>query len=94
MEDDSQQIEELKQLVRQSIALGQDNSKMLHSMRRSAWFATIMRLFWIALVIGASVYSYLYLQPYINELLGFYGNLQGLQQKAQSYFGSPSTTNQ
>jgi len=95
MEADPQQTEELKELVRQSIALSQENNKMLHSMRRGAWFGHAVRLLWIVAIVIASYYSYLYLMPYLSQLESFYGNLQSLQQKASSVlstFSSPSST--
>ena len=81
-----QQIEELKELVRRNTALSEENNKMLHGIRRSARISSLMRMLWIALLIGASVYSYLYFQPYINQILEIYNNVQGLQQKAQGFF--------
>ena len=95
MESDPQQIEELKELVRQNIALSQETNKMIHSMRTSAWVSRGIRALWVLGIIAISVYSYLYFQPYLNQILGFYGNLQALQQKAStvlSTFGSPSST--
>jgi len=83
------QIEELKELVRRSISLSEDNNKMLHSMRRSAWVSRFMRLIWIAIIVVASVYSYLYFQPYIDQILTLYGNIQDLQQKAQGLLSQP-----
>ncbi len=83
------QIEELKELVRQNITLTQENNKMLHSIRRSALVSRLMRLLWIAVIVGASFYSYIYFQPYINQILTLYGDIQGLQQKAQGFLSQP-----
>ena len=94
MESDPQQIEELKQLVRQSIALSEENNKLLHGMRRSAWVSRGFRILWIVAIIAVSFYSYLYIQPYLNQILDFYGNLQSLQGKASSFFGNGTTTGQ
>lgn len=83
------EIEELKELVRQNIALTQDNNKLLHSIRRGEWFSRTMRMLWILLLVGASVYSYFYLQPYLAQITEFYSNLQGLQQQASGFFNQP-----
>ncbi|HVV39355.1 MAG TPA: hypothetical protein VHD31_03485 [Candidatus Paceibacterota bacterium] len=88
METDPQQIEELKQLVRQSIALSEENNKLLHGMRRSAWVSRGIRVLWIVGILIVSFYSYLYVQPYLNQILDFYGNLQNLQDKANSIITS------
>ena len=97
MEADPQQVEQLKELMRQNIALAEENNKILHSMRRSAWVGQGIRVLWIVAIVVSSYYAYLYFQPYITQLEGFYGNLQGLQEKASSVlsnFGgnSASTT--
>ncbi len=97
MESDPQQIEELKELMRQNIALAQENSQILHGMRRSAWLGHAVRLLWIVAILVASYYSYLYLMPYLGKIESFYGNLQSLQQKASmviSSFSPASTTPQ
>lgn len=82
-------MEELKQLVRQNIALTEENNKMLHGMRRSAWVSRGIRLLWIAAIVASSVYAYWYVQPYLAQILDFYGNLQSLQQKTSGFFGQP-----
>lgn len=79
------QIEELKELVRENIAIAKDNNKMLHGLRRGAWMSRLMRVLWIVLIVGASLYSYVYFQPYIDQILGLYNNIQELQQKAGSF---------
>ncbi len=86
METESQHLAELKELVRQNIALSQETNKMLHSMRRSAWISRAIRITWIVLLIGSSLLAYSYLQPYIDQILSIYGNLQGFQEKAGSFF--------
>ncbi|HVV14993.1 MAG TPA: hypothetical protein VHD55_01150 [Candidatus Paceibacterota bacterium] len=80
------EIEELKQLVRQSIALSQENNNLLRSMRRSTWVSYGMRFLWIALIIASSVYAYWYVQPYITQILDAYGSFQNLQDKAADIF--------
>lgn len=100
METDPQQIEELKQLVRQSITLGEENNKILHGMRRNA---RIKNIFWFLVVVlsfGSSVWGvYYYIIPRLQQAEGLYqnaqsaiGQIQTLQQKVQGYFANPSTT--
>jgi hypothetical protein len=89
MESEPQRMDELKELVRQNIALAQENNQILHALRRGAWVSRALRIFWIALIIGSSVYAYWYVQPYLDQLLGLYGNLQSLQERAAGFFNQP-----
>ncbi|HVZ75726.1 MAG TPA: hypothetical protein VG934_00420 [Candidatus Paceibacterota bacterium] len=95
----SSSVEELKELMRQNIALAQENNKMLHAVRRGTWLSYAVRLLWIVAIIVASYYSYLYLQPYLQKILGLYGNIQNLQEQAQNAIqqfqggGTGTTTN-
>jgi hypothetical protein len=83
-----QEISELKELVRQSIALSQENNKMLHAMRRSARWGFLFRMVWWLTVFGVTgaVYYY-YLWPYTQQILELYQNAQHALQQAQQ-FGS------
>lgn len=82
---------ELKELVRQSIALSQENNKMLHAMRRSSRWSFILRILWWLTIFGVSsaVYYY-YLAPYVMQLLNLYQSAQHAIEQAQqvgSQFG-------
>ena len=85
MDPQQQQIEELKQLVRQSITLAEENNKMLHGMRRNA---RIKSIFWFLIVVlsfGSSVWGvYYYVVPRLHQAQGHYEN-------AQSAFGQIQT---
>ena len=67
------QIEELKQLVRQNIALTQETNKILHSMRNAG---RLKSLFWLVVFLGSiaiSVYSYyFFVAPRIQQITNFY----------------------
>ena len=84
MEDPSQQIDELKALVRRSIAVSEDTNRMVHSMRRAAWWGTITRWAWWFLVFGVSgVAYYYYVQPYVAKIESAYHSAEmGAQQAA------------
>lgn len=67
------QIAELKELVRQNIALSQETNKIVRGMRNGARARSIFFLLLVALSIGSSVYSYYYfVAPRLTEIKNFY----------------------
>jgi hypothetical protein len=67
---------EAKQLLKDTFNLAQENNKILHSLRRSMRLARIMSILYWALIIGSAVGAYYFIQPYIDQLMGVYGNAQ------------------
>ena len=62
-----------------------ENNKMLHSMRRTARFGMILHsVYWI-IIIGASIGAFIYIQPYIDEIMKTYTNIQQTSQKASDF---------
>ena len=73
------EIEELKELVRQNTKVSEDTNKVVRSMRHSMRFSRVLRLLWWAALIGISSAAYLiYFQPYVAQIMQFYGNAQGI----------------
>ena len=85
MEDGPHQIDELKALVRRSIAIAEDNNRILHSMRRAS---RLKSLFWFLLFLfsaGTSLWFYTtYVAPRIAEIQVLYGNAQNTAHQAQT----------
>ena len=78
------QIEELKELIRRNTALAEDTNRIVHKMRRGALLSSIMRLLWWALIIGATVASYLYFAPYLQQITDLYSKAQTTLQQFQA----------
>jgi hypothetical protein len=70
------EIQELKELVRRSIELGEENNKMLHSMRRSARWGTFFRLIYWVLILGTFGASIYYALPYLQQFQDAYSGVQ------------------
>jgi hypothetical protein len=51
----------------------EENSDILHSMRRSMRFARIMSFVYWIFIIGSAVGAYYFIQPYLDQLLSIYG---------------------
>ena len=64
---------EERQLLEKSVALAEDNNKMLYAMRRSMFWARVMSVMYWVLIIGSAVGAYYLIQPYIDQLMGVYG---------------------
>jgi hypothetical protein len=77
---------ELKELMRQNIALAQDTNKTLHAMRRSARVRGFFSIAWWVLVFALSGAAYYYyLQPYVQKIEDAYAKAQTGAQQAQTW---------
>ncbi len=72
---------ESKKLLEDTLRLEQDNNKILHSMRRTMRFSSIMTFIYWIIIIGSAVGAYYYFQPYFNKILGVYNSITGTQYK-------------
>ncbi len=63
---------EERELLNRSVSLGEDNNKMLRSMRRSMRFAHVMNAIYWLLIIGSAIGAFYFLQPYIDQGIKMY----------------------
>ena len=68
---------EERELLNRSVALAQDNNKILRSMRRSMFWARVISMIYWALIIGSAVGAYYFIQPYLNQAISIYNTAQG-----------------
>ena len=85
------QIEELKQLMRQNIALAQETNKMLRSMRNAGRIKSLMWWVVVVLSIGVSVWSYYaFVEPRVQQIENIYQTniapLQGASGNILNFF--------
>lgn len=64
-------------MLKKTLELSQENNKMLHSIRRGMFWGRVIRVVYWVVIIGAAIGVYYYIQPYINNAVGAYGNLKG-----------------
>ena len=88
-----QQIEELKELVRQNTALTQETHAMVKSMHRTAVWGKVFKFLWIGLLIALSFGAYIYFAPYLEQMMTMYESVQQAFDQAQQ-FGSQFQPNQ
>ena len=79
-------IDDLKREVESLKAVTADTNKIVHGMRRSQRWRSFMTLLWWTFIVGASVWSYYLIQPYINQATAAYGNTRDLQVQVQDWF--------
>ena len=65
-----------KQMLQESLSLAKDNNSMLHSMRRSQRWASIMRVIYWVIIIGVSYGAYVYTQPYLDKAVNLFKSSQ------------------
>ena len=63
---------EERELLNKSVALAEENNKILHSMKRSQRWTSIARAIYWILIIGSALGAYYFIQPYIDQLIGIY----------------------
>ena len=75
---------ESKKILQDTFALVEDNNKMLHHIRRSQRMASFMRAFYWIIIIGVSIGSFYYLEPYFNKVISLYNSISGTEQQLNS----------
>ena len=72
--------------------LVKENNRMLHAMRRNAFWGGLIKFIIYAALLLAPIWLYLqYLAPVVNEALKTMQQIQGTGAKAQTQFGDFST---
>ena len=77
-----------EQMQQEMYRLTKENNKMLHKMRRNAFWGGILKFVLYALVlVVAPLWLYAtYLAPMMEQVLGTYQQIQGTGAKAQAQF--------
>lgn len=66
--------------------LTKENNRMLHKMRRAQFWGRVWHFLWILIVLGAPIALYYYfLQPYVEQLLETYGQIQSGAEQVQNF---------
>jgi hypothetical protein len=66
---------EERELLNRSVLLAEDNNKILHSMKRSMFWARVMSVLYWILIIGISVGAFYFVQPYLDQVMKTYGSV-------------------
>ena len=75
--------------IHRILELSEENNKMLKKIVRSMRWARLVRVIYIIIIVGASVGAFYFAQPYINQAVDTYGNIQttvdGLNNNIRSF---------
>ena len=75
---------EERQLLQKAVDLSEENNKILRGIRRSNRFGTAFKvLYWVA-IIAISYGAYVYIQPYVDQLLKTYNSVTGTVSKVSN----------
>ena len=72
---------ESKKLLEETFTLTQENNKMLHKVRSVQKWAIFWSWLKIVVIIGITLGSFYFLQPYINKIIDLYNSISGTEQK-------------
>jgi hypothetical protein len=79
---------EEKSLLERTYKMTVENNDILHRMRRSARFSSVMRYVYWAVIIILSFGAYYFIQPYVNFLTSSLGNIQNGASSSQNMLQS------
>ncbi|MFA6520504.1 MAG: hypothetical protein WCT44_02775 [Candidatus Paceibacterota bacterium] len=78
--------QEERELLEKSVALEEDNNKMLRAIRRSMFLGRVMTFVYWALIIGSAIGAYYFVQPYVDQIIGVYGGAKSNVDSVSSFF--------
>jgi hypothetical protein len=74
-------------IIERTLKLTEENNKILRSIRAENRLSMIMRIIYWVIILGISFGAYYLIQPYIDGVLGAYGDLQGGLESLQGNLG-------
>ncbi len=72
---------ELEELMRSNLKVSKENNKLLHKIWKDVRYRRFIKFFYWVIIIGLSLGSYYYAQPYIEKAIGIYTSIN---QKVQT----------
>ena len=75
---------ELRKLTMESLELARENNKMLHGMRRSARISSFFRFAYWFVIIGITLGSFYFIQPYVEKISSIYTAVEKDSRSIQS----------
>ena len=75
-------------LLERTLKLAEENNEMLHSLRRAQRLSTTMRGIYWAVILALSFGAYYFIQPYVENMLSLYSQVQENVNAVQDVSGS------
>ncbi len=70
-----------KALLERAVSLSEENNKILRGMRRAGRWGLAWKIFYWVVILAISYGAYVYLQPYLNQLMKTYNQVTGTVNK-------------
>jgi uncharacterized membrane protein len=87
MDQETTEIEELKQEVEELRAVTEDTNKVVHKIRRGARWGLFFQIIWWLTIFGVTGAAYYYyLQPYVVKIENMYFKTQQSAAQAQNFW--------
>jgi len=80
---------ESKQLLQNTLALTEENNKLLHKIRGFQRRGTVWQVLKYLLIIGIALGAFYYMDPYLNKIVNLYNSVTGTAQNTKNT-SSPS----
>lgn len=82
----SQEVDELKELVRRNIEISKETRDEVATMHRAARRATLLRWGWRLFILGTFVFGYYYfVLPYLMQVVAMYEAVRGGAEQAGGF---------
>ncbi len=80
------EIKQLQEEIKRVGAVSADTNRLVHSMRRSQRWKSLLSIMWWLVILGFAGASYFYIQPYIKQATDAYGSAKDFQVQIQDFF--------
>lgn len=75
------------------LKLVKDNNKILHKMRRDAMYRSVLStIWWLIFLVAPIIFYYVYLEPYVNQMMQMYATIPGFENMKMPTGGFPDLT--
>ncbi|MFA5095264.1 MAG: hypothetical protein WC447_01210 [Candidatus Paceibacterota bacterium] len=72
---------ESKQLLQNTLALAEENNKMLHKIRGVQRRGVVYQVLKYLLILGIAFGAFYYVEPYLNKIMDMYNSVTGIQKE-------------
>ena len=75
---------ELKKIVKENLELTKENNRLLRKIRRGSLLGGLMKIIWIAIILGVPVYLYFnFIEPILGDVIDAAQTIQEVGNKVQ-----------
>jgi len=81
---------EIKELLKSTLSLAEENNKLLHKIRGVQKRATLLQWLKIIVIAGIALGALYYVEPYLEKVMDLYNSVSGVEQSLKDVSGSTS----